>query len=239
MDEPEIPQPIVALGLSATSDWEQTPPTMRDREPANRAESLAKPRVNRVADNYAAKLFGDREFLWLKKVRKEEPVAIVLRNVPNGMNWGWYAREDERMHLQTLNDQNKGKNEYKIWLETQGSWGLTWNKKPPSGKDANAVERALADERERIEASWAAFMIDKSWLSVHLAGSIITVTAYPNSPTAKFQRTIDLHAQFPGAAVLPANGDIGLSAETASVVVWKNRSEDRQHHIPLSGFLWK
>ena len=45
---------------------------------------------------------------------KVAPV-IILRSVPTGYSWGWFAREDSRMHLQTVDKKNR--NRYKVWLE--------------------------------------------------------------------------------------------------------------------------
>jgi hypothetical protein len=43
---------------------------------------------------------------------------VILRNVPAGYHWGWYSREDQRMHLQTVD--SKHSNQYKVWLERDG-----------------------------------------------------------------------------------------------------------------------
>ena len=51
-----------------------------------------------------------------RKARSQTAMPIVLRNVPSGCTWGWYSREDPRMHLQTLDETHQ----YKIWLESKG-----------------------------------------------------------------------------------------------------------------------
>ena len=45
-------------------------------------------------------------------------MAVILPNAPKGYSWGWYSREDPRMHLQTVD--SKHMNEYKVWLENKG-----------------------------------------------------------------------------------------------------------------------
>ena len=49
-------------------------------------------------------------------------MAVILRDVPAGHNWGWFSREDARMHLQTLDRKHFGL--YKIWLERAGRRAL-------------------------------------------------------------------------------------------------------------------
>ncbi len=242
MDESEIPRPVVPLGLSVTSGWEQTPRAMHHRGSAHRVESQTGSRVCRAvaSDKYASRLFDDPEYLWPRKSRaaEEEPVAVILRDVPPPMNWGWFSREDQRMHLQTVNKENQAPNQYKAWLEDRASWAITWEKKPPNAKDAKAVEKAIDGQRTQIQALWAAFMIEKNWLTAHLSGQTVVVVAYPQT-AGKFERTIDLSRELPMMSTYPTPNDIGLDAENASVVVWKNRPEPRQHHFPLAGFLWK
>src|SRR4051812_31009476 len=52
----------------------------------------------------------------IKKKAKEMPA--ILRDVPPGFNWGWYSREDPRMHLQTVDAEHQG--DHKVWLEARG-----------------------------------------------------------------------------------------------------------------------
>jgi len=37
-------------------------------------------------------------------------MPAILRDVPSGHKWGWYSREDQRMHLQSVD----GKYKYKV-----------------------------------------------------------------------------------------------------------------------------
>jgi len=183
----------------------------------------------------------DLEYLWPRKrsAAEEKPVAVVLRGLPAPLNWGWFSREDQRMHLQTVNKENQSaQTAYKAWLEDSGSWRVIWDKKLPHAKDVKAVEKAIQENREVIEAAWAAFMIEKGWLTTHVNGQTIVVVAYPEV-AGKFQRTIDLAKAFPGATATPTDADVGLDAENASVVVWKKRPLARQQHVPLVGLLWK
>ena len=48
------------------------------------------------------------------KKRKAAPV-IILRSVPAGFSWGWFTREDPRMHLQTVDSKNRNRYFYCIF----------------------------------------------------------------------------------------------------------------------------
>lgn len=48
-----------------------------------------------------------------------EAMAVIVRNVPPSYSWGWYSREDPRMHLQAVDSQHR-KLGYKVWLENKG-----------------------------------------------------------------------------------------------------------------------
>ena len=45
-------------------------------------------------------------------------MAVILRDAPTGIHWGWYASEDGRMHLRTLPSEIPAS--YKVWLEQKG-----------------------------------------------------------------------------------------------------------------------
>ena len=54
-----------------------------------------------------------------KQQARRSAMPVILRNVPAGYNWGWYSREDPRMHLQVVDDAHKGLG-YRVWLEARG-----------------------------------------------------------------------------------------------------------------------
>src|SRR5262245_41133279 len=61
----------------------------------------------------------------------------IIRDVPPGHNWGWYSREDPRMHIQSTD----GLHDYKVWLETRGQRGFE-----PEGKIPAKILKALQKE---------------------------------------------------------------------------------------------
>src|SRR5712664_3177833 len=107
---------------------------------------------------------------------KSPGMAIVLHDVPAGHNWGWYAREEPRMHLQTVD--RKHQNLYKIWLEAKGKRVLE-----PAGPIPTAVLKKLKNEiarrRGSVEAEWVHFMIKLGWLVHVVKGPYLTLQAYP------------------------------------------------------------
>src|SRR5207244_1144842 len=119
------------------------------------------------------------------KTREARPV-IILKSVPKGFNWGWFSREDPRMHLQTV--EAKHRNEYKVWLERNGRRVFEPAGDIPS-KVLKALEAEVTSGRIRVEAQWVEMMIRYDWLRVHLRGREVTLTVYPQFPGSRFVRT--------------------------------------------------
>src|SRR5258708_32248715 len=97
------------------------------------------------------------------KKRKAAPV-IILRSVPAGYSWGWFSREDPRMHLQTVDSKNFGR--FKVWLEEDGKRVIE-----PDGSISAKILKPLQAEvknsRRHIEGRWGNFMIANDWLEIH------------------------------------------------------------------------
>ena len=164
-------------------------------------------------------------------------MPVILRNVPAGYNWGWYSREDPRMHLQVVDDQHKRLN-YRIWLEARGTRVFE-----PVGEIPAKVLKKLQPEveswRPTIEAKWTNMMIRKQWLTLTLRGAVITLVAYPNTPN-RFVRTIDLNQHFaPEFASKVRPEDVRLNDEFAVVEFWPDRPELDRDWIDLTPVLWR
>src|SRR2546426_236058 len=99
----------------------------------------------------------------------------ILRDIPPGHRWGWYSREEPRMHLQSVDDAHH----YKVWLEEKGTRIFE-----PAGKIPAKILKPLAtvvnENRLFIEDNWARFMVAKDWLALHIALPKLTLVAYPN-----------------------------------------------------------
>jgi len=169
---------------------------------------------------------------------RRDEVTVVLRNIPPGYNWGWYTREDPRMHLQTVDKKHRGSDSYKIWLENKGRRVIEPVGKIPA-KVLKSVVADLTPDRLHVEAQWAGFMIEAEWIQLAVALPIITVIAYPRTPNS-FARTIDLqeHMGPIGLAKLRPE-DVGLNAELAALELWPTRDEGRRWHISLAEILWQ
>jgi hypothetical protein len=160
-------------------------------------------------------------------------MAVVVRNVPKGHNWGWHAREDQRMHLQSVDEQH----DYKVWLEKDGERIFE-----PAGvippKVAKVLREYVGEHRLFVEDRWVRFMMDKGWIHLHIALPKLTLVAYPNMP-AKFVREVDLTTWFDRRQLDSLRPEIiQLNREMAALRIWADRPEDDTYDARLSRLLW-
>jgi hypothetical protein len=164
------------------------------------------------------------------------PMPVIIRDTPPGYDWGWYSREDARMHLQTVDEQHR--NEYKVWLENRGRRTCEPAAKIPS-KVVKAIQTAVARKRQTIEDRWVSLMIRKGWLRAHLDAPEVTLLAYPNTPNS-FTRSVNLGEDLTPEEIRALKPeDIRLSPEMASLEIWPSRPEDKRQDIRLSPILWQ
>ncbi len=183
----------------------------------------------------------------ISKRKQAQRIAVILPNVPKGINWGWYSREDARMHLQTVD--SKTRNLYKVWLESDGKRVF----EPATPIPARILARLedVANQQPRrgnIEGRWVEFMIEKNWLELHMRGTSITLIAYPHVPGSRFTRTVDLTEYLPGiydpaSKMWPKKpvqpDEVALSREMAAIEIWPQKEESLRHHIFLPDILWE
>src|SRR5688572_16932865 len=99
---------------------------------------------------------------------KRKPMAVVLRDVPFGFNWGFFSREDPRMHLQVVSRKHLDL-DYKVWLERAGRRVL----EPEGAIPARVLKKLVAEieaQIKSIEAEWVHFMIKQRWLRLAVRG---------------------------------------------------------------------
>ena len=166
-----------------------------------------------------------------------EDMAVIIRDVPPTFNWRWFSREDQRMHLQTV-DRAHAPLHYKVWLESRGKRVFEPEPGIPA-KVLKTLEKVVGKERERIEAEWASFMIKKGWVQARLTGSVITLVAYPKTPN-HFERTIAVNELIgnPAFAEKLTQSDVGLNAEFACLEIYPQLREGQRLHEPLPRILW-
>lgn len=178
--------------------------------------------------------------------RPRSGMAVILRNVPRGYDWGWFSREDPRMHLQVV-DREHLRLHYKVWLEEKGQRVFEAAARIPE-KILKKIEEQVAENRDLIEDQWTRFMIDKKWLALALDGSLITLTAYPVFAGSRFQRTLDLADEFPGlydpSPQVRTRGPVKpdeliLSSEMNAIEIRPRLHESERHHIYLPPILWR
>ena len=175
--------------------------------------------------------------------RFKEAMAVVLRNVADH-NWGWFSREDQRMHLQTVEDDaREGPKKVRVWLENKGKRtfeGVTGN---ISGAALKKLKTRVGEDRDQIEDKWIVFMIGNGWLTAKLKGRIVTLTAYPGTHNT-FTREIDLSREFPGA--YPDNEQswdrvpvyVDIDREHCALAVGTAKKTDDRNHIHLVDVLF-
>lgn len=163
-------------------------------------------------------------------------MAVLLRDVPPGFCWGWYSREDPRMHLQTVDEEHR--NLYKIWLEAKGR-----RIAQPAGEIPTKVRKRIEAEIDRrrasIETKWVKLMIDQGWLRFELRGSLIVLIAYANTPN-RFERYVPCTDAMSAerAAGLRAP-DIRFNYEFAALEFFPNRPEDERPWLSLPEIIWQ
>jgi hypothetical protein len=161
----------------------------------------------------------------------------ILANTPPGYDWGWYSREDPRMHLQVLDPQG-AEDQHKVWLEEKGRRIVEPTAKIPN-KVLKVLKARIVQNRRFIEDRWVRFMIRQGWLQVYLSAPKATLVAYPNTPNS-FIREIDLSQDIlPEEARKLRQRDIRLSPEMASLQIWPALPEDQRQDIRLSTILWQ
>jgi hypothetical protein len=179
----------------------------------------------------------------MEKVKKEPGVPqkgstrtpVVIRNIPPGHHWGWYSREDPRMHLQSVDAQHH----YKVWLEDKGKRVFQ-----PIGdiprKVVKSFQTAVMDRRQFIEDLWVRLMLDQGWLDLRIALPRLTLVAYPKLP-GRFERKVDLRDWLTAEQLAKLRPEvIVLNREVAALRLWTDRSEEQgPYDVRLSTLLWQ
>ncbi|HMF17726.1 MAG TPA: hypothetical protein VKE98_11000 [Gemmataceae bacterium] len=170
-----------------------------------------------------------------KAISPGNAMPVVIRNVPPGYNWGWYSREDARMHVQSVD----GEHHHKAWLEEKGKRVFQPVGSIPR-KVLKSLETEIATHRQFIEDKWVRFMMDHEWLQLHVALPSIALVAYPNTP-GKFTRKIDLSTWLnPELMKELKPKNITLNRELAALRLFAERSEEQvPFDVRLSTILWQ
>jgi len=163
-------------------------------------------------------------------------MPVIIRNTPAGYDWGWYSREDPRLHLQSTDRQH----DYKVWLEERGRRVFH-----PVGtiprKVLKSLQQEVAAHRTLVEDRWVRFLIEKRWIELRFAAPVAVLVVYPNTPN-RFIRTIDILEHFPGIPEkimqLTAD-DVRLSEEKASLEIWPQLPDEDRMDIRLSTEIWE
>ncbi len=173
----------------------------------------------------------------VRQRKTRQDMAVILRGIPPTLNWGWFSREDPRMHLQTV-DKAHIHLHYKVWLENRGRRVIEPEPGIPA-KILKTLQAEIVKQRERIEAEWAAFMIKNDWLQVRLSGRAVTLYAYSRTPN-HFERTVDLYELIRNESIARKirPEQVTLNEEFAFLELYPEREEGGRVHEPLGKILW-
>jgi hypothetical protein len=177
--------------------------------------------------------------------RNGRDMAVILRGVPKGYDWGWFSREDQRMHVQTVDSKHQGS--YKVWLENKGKRVFE-----PATPMPSTVEQRLRAEvtakRAHVEGRWVNLMIANNWIRLGVKGSQVTVTAYASVPGSRLVRVVDLADYLkgiydPSSQMWPKDPvkpeEVTLSRELPAIEIWPQKDESLRYHILLPPILWQ
>jgi hypothetical protein len=146
------------------------------------------------------------------------------------------------MHLRAISLEHRHL-EYVVWLEDKGRRIFKHGPRVPP-QVWKCLKEEIENQRQRIEELWACYMMMKGWLTVGMAGTAVTLDAYPNTPS-NFQREIDLVDLFAADYVQSLNPeDVELNLEMACLVIGPRELDfgpgkpDCRNHLPISKFLW-
>jgi hypothetical protein len=181
-----------------------------------------------------------------------EAMAVVLRNVIEH-DWGFFSREDQRMHLQTVDEGSRegqklqtvdegsreGQKKAKVWLEERGRKICESADGKVTGADLRAKIEA---EREHIEVMWISFMLKNDWITAKLKDSDIMLTAYPKSHN-RYERVVNLREIFPGAFGGHGGWDqnppkVEFDKTTGLLAVGTEDRLDDRNHLDVREFLF-
>ena len=169
--------------------------------------------------------------------RSQPPMTVLIRDKPPTYDWGWFSREDQRMHLQAV-DKNHWDLHYKVWLEKKGKKVF----EPEPGIPAKVLKVFQSEATRRrgmIETYWIIFMIENDWLRAKLVGDTIFLYAYPDTPN-HFERTIQLSEIIPNkeVAAMVTPQDVVLNKEFGMLELFPKRNEAARPHVRLEDILW-
>lgn len=170
--------------------------------------------------------------------RARRAMTVLIRDKPPTYNWGWFSREEPRMHLQVV-DKVHGFLHYKVWLEDK-TRRVIQPAAPIPPKVFKVLQNEIDKQRERIETYWIIFMIKNGWLQVRLKSGLITIFAYPHTLN-HFERTLPLAEVIPNEEVARkvTPQDVTLNVEYGFLEIFPKKEIAARDHVRLDTILWQ
>jgi hypothetical protein len=162
-------------------------------------------------------------------------MAAIVRDAPPGIHWGFFSREDARMHLQTTYPEKMG--DYKVWLEQRGKRVIIPDSPIPA-RIIKGLAKALNEpggrrNRAVVESAWVRFMIDNEWVKVEIDNKKLTVTAYPQ------HRPIVRRTELTEGEYRASLGGWKVDRDVQAIVLGLDLPEIQQVQIRLANLIWK
>lgn len=165
-------------------------------------------------------------------------MAVLLRGVSRH-DWGFYSREDERLHIQTVDSASyKGRRKAKVFLEEQGKRvflvDMVGDMTRSEFKDLLHEVQERSDE---IEHSWVEDLEETGKLTIALRGDEVLLTVFPGTHNKRVV-PVSLRELFPAVDSFDdwvATFDRSLGA---LAIGSKSKAQDRRHHLRVEDFLF-
>jgi hypothetical protein len=155
-------------------------------------------------------------------------MPTLVPNTPNGFNWGFYAHEETKLHIQVL---DKKQPKYKIWLEERGQRCFLPDDhvRVPTGVVRAVKAQLTLDKQDEIEATWIEYAEQLGRVKMALRGTVVVMDVYPGKPE-HFCRRMDLAEVLPNADFSQIRPDsIKYDRKTSAIAYDANAPENKWH----------
>ena len=171
--------------------------------------------------------------------QRRTAMSVVVPHIA-GHDWGWWSREDQRMHLQTVEKgARKGPRCIHVWLEAKGIRMCELDpadKKKLTADQFDELKQYVEINRAAIEDEWTAWIIEKRWLKFSLVGGTITLQCYEkhNSFFRQLNIVQDIKLPEPAASGVRQQ-DLAFDPAHMALVI---KRPGHTMHVELPDVLW-
>jgi hypothetical protein len=168
-------------------------------------------------------------------------MPTLLENVVRH-DWGFYSREEQRMHLQTLH--TKRDDSIKVFLESRGKRVFELESGSITNKEFKELKEVVDNKRTWLEEQWLDDCLTKGWIVIEkfdYNNQIIYVSLYTGHN--KIVRAVNLKKLFPwsyseGRFWGVSGGDFFLDQKNMCINVGKEADKKLNKYLNLSDVLF-